>query len=119
MNWYCKIKLAQYSHPSSYTDVGHYGTSADCNEWLWAFINGSLEVRENARGVMHTDFWPADVVEASYRGRYDECRKQISILVPEAFAQRQVPTSLIRMVERQFPEAVGTYVFSGGTAVPV
>jgi len=115
MNWYCRFKFAQeYGHPNTYMDIGHHDDpSSDCDEWLWAFIDGQLYIEEGMPGSIHAQYWPQEALDRSFSGRYDGCRKQISIGVPANFPPgRQVPGAIIKLVERAFPESVGTYVFA-------
>jgi len=120
MNWYHRFKLAQeYGHPESYLDIGHqsYMGETGCDEWLWAIVDGKMQIEKAGKDLTHNLIFPMHSVD--YYGRYSDCRKQVSIIVQGEKAMYGVPQAVVRMVERAFPEAVGTYVFANGEMMAV
>lgn len=109
MNWY-KIVQATVPKVPDYTDIGHYDTedfdNLYQNEYLWIWKNGKVEFKEVpvSQQPVHMQFWPQNLVEKTWSGRYDLEKDIISIASPTAgyLKYKEVPSSLIDQLHRVF-----------------
>ena len=101
MNWY-KTAQTTESPPKSYLDIGHRSEDDECEEYLWIWKNGRLEVTEPVGEQVHDQYWTNESLLETYTGRYDECQNRISIGIPPALQYNEVPNSLINQLSKKF-----------------
>lgn len=79
-----------------YFTIGH----ADGKNLIWIWLNGKLEVKSTVRN--HYKFWPEDVVDNSFHGRYEKVTGKCSIVIPTGKAFRGIPKILQNLLFEEF-----------------
>lgn len=106
----------------SWLHVGHGYGDVDRKQkphyYIWVFADRKIEVKGPFResyidntNLAHSNLWSEGGYEDTYRGRYDANQKIISVTKPYAFRFREVPESLVDLLEKKFPEAEHIYVY--------
>lgn len=122
MNWY-KIAQKIIESPKgenksrdqvTYLDIGHsFGEEKEPN-YLWAIIDGSLQVvQENPYNPGHdAEFSHIDPYR-QYSGRYDTDKGFLSILKPhnDMAKFRDIPGVILNMLKNRFPNVKEIHIF--------
>jgi len=109
------VVMAQSQKPS-YTNIGH--RSYDKSDQMWVITDGKLEIESsyNPNEVFdtHFDHWSADVLDRSYRGRFEQDTKRLSIMVPPAFQRAEVPSTIMRTLYDAFGTDIDVHIYGNG-----